>query len=506
MTTALLVVVFQSSPAQSPSRLPRAADDGEAAEEATSEYDGNSLTEEQKNEFVNSLNSDDEGDIEGRSADLRGGRGKGKGKGKKPGAGGNAFNPAKIKADSIADLAPQMAKAMADREQGMETFHQIAGSTFAHGDPSYAGSESDEEYNFPGMSRTAPAVQKFLDEFACSAGDFWSSGNDDISLWFMLPTTIPLFGADPVGDYDAYVDFIGNVASKSFPTGAQNKNFKYAVGQYSNWVKFGPQKKFKNAADLNAAQNKYKKPLLSAAQPTFFKALKNAQSQIDRKPSSAAVGDNCVLVWFFHDVPRDLDDFMDPDNIDALNDMHDTCTIIPFFVAPSTVTNKSMWTKLGAQIIPGRQLQYGKDADYDGIFYASSMDDLRNNGQLLEHFNNYLCMLKNRCLCRINNDGYVFPASPQAPTTGFTTTEGTAAFREVADDYDDVETTAGTTTEGTTTTAFERTRGPTMKTPEIDSCCGHQQYGGTPYDSELKTCCDDAVPRAYLDDGSDPCF
>lgn len=516
VTTALLVVVFQSSPAQTPSRLPRAADDAsDAAEaEAAEEYDGGSLSEEQAASFIESLNTDEEEDIEiGARAlsaeELRrgGGRGKGRGKGKGKGNSGPAkFNPAKIKADSIAELAPQMAQAWASREEGMATFHEIAGSTFAHGDPSFAGMEGDEENNFPGMGRTAPSVQRFIDEFACSAGGYWGDSNDDANIWFMIPTTIPLFGSDPVADYSGYVDFISKIAGRSFPTGNQNKNFKYSIGQYSNWVKFGGQKKYKDTADFLRAQKKYEKPLLSASQPTFFKALKNAAGQLDRKPSSAAVGDNCVLVWFFHDIPRDLDEFMNPDSLDALADLHDTCTVIPFFVAPSTATNRKMWTQLGAQITPGRQMQYGKDEDYDGIFYASGFDDLRTNNQLADHFNNYLCMVKNRCLCRINNDGYVYPASPVAPTTGFTTTEGADDGFRAVDDYDSIETTAGTTTEGTTTTAFDTTVGPTAKIPEIDSCCGHQQFGGTAYDSELKTCCDDAVPRSYMDDGSDPCF
>merc|ERR1712176_1447598 len=41
---------------------------------------------------------------------------------------------------------------------------------------------------------------------------------------------------------------------------------------------------------------------------------------------------------------------------------------------------------------------------------------------------------------------------------------------------------------------------------EIDSCCGHGIFTGIPYDSELRTCCDDGKPSNFNgDEGSDPC-
>jgi hypothetical protein len=42
--------------------------------------------------------------------------------------------------------------------------------------------------------------------------------------------------------------------------------------------------------------------------------------------------------------------------------------------------------------------------------------------------------------------------------------------------------------------------------PEIDSCCGHDVYSGIPYDSELRTCCEDGSAASFSDAGGDPCM
>ena len=45
----------------------------------------------------------------------------------------------------------------------------------------------------------------------------------------------------------------------------------------------------------------------------------------------------------------------------------------------------------------------------------------------------------------------------------------------------------------------------TPKVPEIDSCCGHDMFTGIPYDSELRTCCEDGQAQPFREDGNDPC-
>jgi hypothetical protein len=46
----------------------------------------------------------------------------------------------------------------------------------------------------------------------------------------------------------------------------------------------------------------------------------------------------------------------------------------------------------------------------------------------------------------------------------------------------------------------------TAKVPEIDSCCGHDVFSGIPYDSELRTCCEDGSAASFSESGGDPCM
>jgi hypothetical protein len=46
----------------------------------------------------------------------------------------------------------------------------------------------------------------------------------------------------------------------------------------------------------------------------------------------------------------------------------------------------------------------------------------------------------------------------------------------------------------------------TPKVPEIDSCCGHDIFTGIPYDSELRTCCEDGSAASFSEGGGDPCM
>merc|ERR1712117_936111 len=91
--------------------------------------------------------------------------------------------------------------------------------------------------------------------------------------------------------------------------------------------------------------------------------------------------------------------------------------------------------------------------------------------------NNYLCLAENRAMCRTVSDAWVPPPSG-APTQADPTTAGDATTGAVA---------------------------TTPKVPEIDSCCGHDGYSSTPFDSELRTCCEDGQVRAYEFEGEDPC-
>jgi len=205
-----------------------------------------------------------------------------------------------------------------------------------------------------------------------------------------------------------------------------------------------------------------------------------------------------MLFWFFQDVPSDLDDFIVPEQFEMLQELHSLCTVVPIIVNPDAKTNN--WKNFVANLVPGLQQNYVKDADYSGAFFVESLAGLMEDG-LIEHLNKFQCLIENRAGCRISAPAWIPPASDQP--TGADPTEG---FRAVI--YEDEATDAPEEEEATTTTeAILTTAGTTTtaKIPEIDSCCGHDPFSGTAFDSELKTCCEDGVVRAYAFEGDDPC-
>lgn len=510
-TTAIVVVVFNSSPSavQTPTtaRARREADDG-GSDDTTSEEpavpdygDVSQAALDAFDFFYETLNPADEDWSRNYNQDDLLKKGKKKKKGGKGGS--SKFNVNKIKQDHINVYREEIQQTYLDRVNKLDQQVNIFGKSLAGPNPEFSAHPSDPEYEYAGYDKTSNVVTRFLNEFQCSSGNQFSDG--DMAVHIMFPTTLPLFEDQPIAAYQSYVKFAAALGARGFPTASENNKFKFTVGQYTgNSVKLSAPKKFKSEAETIKANSKYQKPFMSAAQPQLFKVVKNLlanNSPLKTKDeSSAATGKDCFLIWFFHDVPRDLDEFSTPEGMDMIYDLHAKCTIIPIFVSPNL---KESWEKLGAAFLPGRELQYGKDRDYDGLFYADSVSGLETNSGLIEHINNYMCLAKNRCLCRLRNDGFVVPAVETTDSSGTTTAE---AFRGVID-YDDNVVLAPTEGSDTTTTGFTTVAADegTAKPVEIDNCCGHGAYTSQAYDSYFKTCCEDGTARAYADDGSDPC-
>jgi hypothetical protein len=211
------------------------------------------------------------------------------------------------------------------------------------------------------------------------------------------------------------------------------------------------------------------------------------------------------MYFFIQDVPRDINDFMVPEQFEMINELHSICTVVPIVVAPNA--NDEAWKKFMANFMPGMRNKFAKDPEYSGAFYVESFQDLFD-ADFQQGLNNYLCLAENRAMCRTVSDAWVPPPSG-APTQA----DPTEGFRGLEEDYQAPTTAAEATTaaEPTTaepTTAGEATTGAiatTPKVPEIDSCCGHDGYSSTPFDSELRTCCEDGQVRAYEFEGEDPC-
>ena len=45
----------------------------------------------------------------------------------------------------------------------------------------------------------------------------------------------------------------------------------------------------------------------------------------------------------------------------------------------------------------------------------------------------------------------------------------------------------------------------TTPAPAPDACCGHNQFNGLNYNSQVKTCCEDGTTKPYGEEGVDPC-
>jgi len=242
----------------------------------------------------------------------------------------------------------------------------------------------------------------------------------------------------------------------------------------------------------------YKKPAMNAAQPRLFASLRSLLTYLPRYGvATPTAGDNCVLIWFFQDIPRDINDFMVPEEFEMINELHSMCTVIPVLVGPNT--GGKDWQSFAANIMPGLQAKYAKDPDYNGVFQVDSFSGLLND-DLHTHINNYICLMENRATCRTFSDAWQPPASDDS------TGEPTEGFRGLEEDYDVPASMPSGTDIAGTTVSEATTEATTAKVPEIDSCCGHNGPSATPFDSELRTCCEDGQVRAYEYEGDDPCL
>ena len=249
------------------------------------------------------------------------------------------------------------------------------------------------------------------------------------------------------------------------------------------------------------------KPKMNAAKPSLFNAVRNVITAVPRYGvSSPTAGSDCVVIWMFQDIPRDINDFMVPEQFMMFEELQSMCTLIPVIVAPGAKDSEA-WKRFVANILPGRRSQYAKDPDYSGAYYVESFAELKDE-QLMSHIQKYLCLVKNRATCRITEAAFEIPTSGGSPTEGSLTEAPPGIDRFIADYGDEDAATTETTITGgqAATEPFTEEVTAAPKIPVIDSCCGHDGYQGIPYDSELRTCCESGSVASYEFEGSDPCL
>lgn len=410
----------------------------------------------------------------------------------------------RLRENQLVKLQENMLAEFATHYDALSFYNEISGVDYGRRDPSEFGTEMDDEGDYSGYDRTAPVVQKFVDAFECADDGSGLFDGGTLNFWFLMPMGVPLFSekGNHISDYSNFWSFFQKL-SEGWPTDRQSM-VRFSVGSYGNSANFNPRGfRYRNNVPWGRIQRFYKKPKMQATRPKIFSAIRSLMTYLPRYGvSTASAGDNCVLVWVFQDVPRDLNDFMVPEEFEMINEMNALCTVIPVVVAPNAADNGKVheqWRKFTANLIPGMRTKYAKDPDFSGPFFVDKHDDLMKP-ELIAHINRYLCLVKNRANCRIVQAGWVAPASDSA-----TATAGGEDFRGIEDDYDQA-TEAIELTEESATSAASTQEPTTAKVPEIDSCCGHNSYTAIAFDSELKTCCENGKVMAYEFEGDDPCL
>lgn len=417
------------------------------------------------------------------------------------GGGGKKVNWNRLRESQLSNIEDKMLVEYEKRMEKLAFFNEISGVQMGLRDPSAFGSEMDDEGDYAGYGKTAPIISSFLEAFGCNAdgsGNFAKAGKTNI--WVMIPGAVPLSSASGqhLADWANYWEFFMKFAS-NWPKVERGMEFRFSVGTYAASAKFTPRGyKLRNNTPFARMGRYYKKPAMNAAQPRLFASLRSLLTYLPRYGvATPTAGDNCVLIWFFQDIPRDINDFMVPEEFEMINELHSMCTVIPVLVGPNT--GGKDWQSFAANLMPGLQAKYAKDPDYNGVFQVDSFSDLTND-DLHNHINNYICLMENRATCRTFSDAWQPPASDDS------TGEPTEGFRGLEEDYDVPASMPSGTDAAGTTVSEATTEATTAKVPEIDSCCGHNGPSSTPFDSELRTCCEDGQVRAYEYEGDDPCL
>lgn len=373
--------------------------------------------------------------------------------------------------------------------------------------------------DYSGNDKTAPSVQKFLNEFgyADDGANLFREGNAQV--WFLLPAAVPLFtsdSADHLGKYGNYWEFVSSFSDAFDKSRGRGGNtVRISVGLYHKGAVYSPRGTQYRAGRFPWARikNFYLRPRTTTQMPYIIPTAESLLAWIPRfGSSSASAGDDCYTFWFHQDFAADANQLLLEDQFARVDQLYQACTVMHIFVGMDR--NDPKIQGYAAALQPNLQTKLAKDPDFSGVFFANSLDDVSGTA-LREQVFKYMTIIKSRAGCRVVEDAYTAPVS-DASGTAFA---GTAAAGTMMPAAEGVTMAPGGGFEvvEVTDSSFEATEAATVrglmdmdpteapKIPEIDSCCGHDMFNGTPYDSELRTCCDDGSAQAFSADGSDPC-
>lgn len=375
----------------------------------------------------------------------------------------------------------------------------------------------DEVDHFAGLARTHPKIETMLNEFGFNEDGMNLFRNGKTQLWFLFPAAVPLFTmrAGHLGKYKQYWNMLLNFKNALPKTGSA---VKMSIGIWARGAVFSPRGASYNARfPWGRIARYYQRPRMTTAQPFIVPTINSVMQWVGRfGASSASAGSNCFVMWYHQDFAADAANLLIPDQFQKLRELNNACTVLHTFVGVDEYDPAVM--RYAALLLPGLQTNVMKDEDFSGVFFAKTLDDL-NSGAYLRAVFKYMTVVENRGGCRCAEAGFTNPPTEPSITLLAPTEGATASSVEGTDGPEYDEGTEPPVIDATgQMVADEGTGAPTMrgilddapggapKVPEIDSCCGHDIFTGTPYDSELRTCCEDGNAKPWSADGLDPCM
>jgi len=398
-------------------------------------------------------------------------------------------------------------------------------------DKGYTG-ETDTSHHHRGFNDTNPAIQKFLDEFGYKSDGSNLFKEGQYQFWFLLPAAVPLFTDDANGhvlEYKGYWKFITSFA-KAFDF-RKKGGLRLSIGLYHKGAVYSPRGAIYRPGRFpwSRVAAYYARPRATTSMPFIIPTANTLLNWLPRfGASSPSAGQDCFTFWFHQDFAADADQLLIPEQFAKLDEVYAMCTVMHIFVGHDQYD--PVIQAYASALMPGYQTKVAKDPDFSGIFFAKHLSDL-GTPEFVQAVFKYITLVKSRVACRLHDKGYVSSGVPDEGTmVGGTFEPGTDVPTVSPGDEFTVDPDSLLTipVEPTGVEGFRGINGfytvaptvgdgdryrfqgyatvhSTIKLPEIDSCCGHGIFTGTPYDSELRTCCDDGKPRAFSDDGSDPC-
>jgi len=384
--------------------------------------------------------------------------------------------------------------------------------------------------DFSGTDKTSPSVQKFLDELGYADNRIFNSGQSQI--WFLVPAAVPLFGKanQHVSDFANYFNFISHWKG-AFDAGAGRA--RISIGLYHKGAVMSPRGAiYRKNFPWNRIKSFYSRPRTTTSMPSVIPTAQSITSWVPRYGSSTpSAGQDCFTIWFHQDFAADANQLLVPEEFAKLDSLYQMCNVIHVFVGMDR--NDPSVRGYAAALVPGLQTKVSKDPEFSGVFYADTLAEV-GSAEFAAAVQKYTFLIKQRSGCRLSQDGYVAPTQgfadgfgdatvpgigggPTDAGTAFPAADATtgAAGTDAPLLTDAAEMTAGLATVdagigGSVAPTGDFVRGitdmVTPKVPEIDSCCGHDIFTGIPYDSELRTCCEDGSAASFSEGGGDPCM